>query len=110
MERFCRPWDNERSRFGDFAVLVFLLAQCLDGAFTYLGVSTWGIEIEGNPIVSLAVSVAGLGLGLVAAKLLAASLGIALHLRRVHHVVAVLAAIYVVFAILPWTAMFLTGP
>jgi hypothetical protein len=106
MTRLCRRWETPRSRFGDFAVLLFLVVQCLDGAFTYLGVSIWGIEVEGNPIVSSAVSVAGLGLGLASAKLFAMGLGIALHLRRVHNVVAVLAAIYVAFAIIPWATMF----
>jgi len=107
MTRLCRRWDSPRSRFGDFAVLGFLLAQCLDGAFTYLGVRIWGLGVEGNPIVSSAVSFAGLGLGLAGAKLVAVGLGITLHLRRVHNVVAVLTAIYVAFAIIPWAAMFM---
>ena len=107
MTLLCRRWDAPRSRFGDCAVLLFLVVQCLDGAFTYLGVSMWGLGIEGNPIVSSAVSVAGLGVGLAGAKLFAVGLGIVLHLRRVHNVVAVLTAIYVTFAIIPWAALFL---
>jgi hypothetical protein len=39
----------------------------------------------------------------------AVSLGIALHLRRVHNVVALLTAIYLAAAILPWTALFLSN-
>jgi hypothetical protein len=39
-------------------------------------------------------------------KLVAVAFGIALHLRRVHNVVALLTAIYVAAAILPWTALF----
>jgi hypothetical protein len=102
-----RRWDTPRSRFGDVVVLGFLLAQCLDGAFTYLGVSFWGPGIEGNPIISSAVSYAGLGVGLAGAKLFAVALGIALHLCRVHNVVALLTAIYLVGAIVPWTFLFL---
>lgn len=102
-----RRWDTPRSRFGDIVVLGFLLAQCLDGAFTYLGVSIWGAGVEGNPIISSAVSYAGLGVGLAGAKLFAVALGIALHLCRVHNVVALLTAIYLVGAIVPWTLLFL---
>ena len=102
-----RRWDTPRSRFGDVVVLGFLLAQCLDGAFTYLGVSFWGPGIEGNPIINSAVSYAGLGVGLAGAKLFAVALGIALHLCRVHNVVALLTAIYLIGAIVPWTFLFL---
>ena len=43
---------RQRSRLGDVALLGFLLAQVLDGVFTYIGVTTFGIEIEANPIVA----------------------------------------------------------
>ena len=107
MARLYRRWDTPRSRFGDIVVLGFLLTQCLDGAFTYLGISLWGLAIEANPIISSAISYAGLGVGLAGAKLFAAALGIALHLCRVHNVVALLTAIYLVGAIAPWTAIFI---
>ncbi len=102
-----RSWANGQNTFGDVAVLCFLIVQCLDGAFTYLGVRTWGPGIEGNPIVSSAMSVAGLGLGLASVKLVAIGFGVILHLRRVHTVVALLTLIYFAVAILPWTALFL---
>ena len=87
---------------------MFVLVQALDGALTYLGVHIWGLSIEANPIVSSAVSVAGVGGGLAAAKLFAVGLGMVLHLRRVHGVVALLTAFYLAVAILPWTLLFLT--
>ena len=96
-----------RSLFGDVVVLGFLAVQCLDGVFTYLGVRTWGMNIEANPLVSSAVNVVGLGAGLAATKLMASALGIALHIGRVHAVLALLTAIYLAAAILPWTALFL---
>jgi hypothetical protein len=40
-------------------------------------------------------------------KLAAVGCGIILHIRRVHNLVALLTAIYVAVAILPWTAVFL---
>jgi hypothetical protein len=102
-----KRWDDRRSLFGDLVVLGFLLVQLLDGVFTYLGVSIWGPEIEANPLVSLAVAAVGLGTGVAVAKLVAIGFGIVLHLRRVHNLVALLTAIYVAAAILPWTALFL---
>jgi hypothetical protein len=96
------------SAFGDLAVLVFVVVQCLDGVFTYLGLHIWGISIEANPLVSSAVSFAGVGPGLAAAKLVAVGLGVLLHVRRVHFVVAALSAFYIAVAILPWAVMFLT--
>jgi Domain of unknown function (DUF5658) len=103
-----RRWETPRCTFGDIAVLSFLLVQCLDGAFTYLGVRIWGPGIEANPLVSSAVATAGLGLGLAAAKMVAIGFGIVLHLFRVHNLVALLTAIYIAAAIIPWTALFLT--
>jgi hypothetical protein len=102
-----RRW-GPKSVFGDYAVLGFLVVQCLDGAFTYLGVTIWGPGVEANPIVSSAVQVAGLGTGLAAVKLVAVALGIALHLRRIHNAVALLTILYLAAAILPWSALFLT--
>lgn len=108
MEVLYRRWESRDSVFGDAVVLAFLLVQLLDGIFTYLGVTIWGPGIEGNPLISSAVSVAGLGAGLAIAKLVAVGFGIVLHLRRVHNLVALLTAVYVCAAILPWTALFLS--
>lgn len=108
MAHLYRQWDSPRSRFGDGAVLGFLLVQVLDFAFTYLGVTIWGPGIEANPLVSSAVTAAGLGVGLGAAKAVAIGCGMLLHLCRVHNLVAALTAVYVAVAIVPWTALFLT--
>jgi len=100
--------DSPHGLFGDLAMVVFIVVQCLDGAFTYLGLHIWGLSVEANPIVSSAVSFAGVGTGLAATKMLAVALGMMLHLRRVHLVVAMLAGFYIAVAIVPWTIMFLT--
>jgi hypothetical protein len=105
---FGRRLETSHGLFGDIAVVVFILVQCLDGALTYLGLHHWGMSIEANPIVSSAVSLAGVGTGLAATKAFAVGLGMMLHLRRVHFVVAALAGFYIAVAILPWTIMFLT--
>jgi len=108
VESLYRRWETPRSLFGDLTVFTFVVVQGLDGVFTYLGVSIWGPTIEANPVVSSAVAVLGLLTGLAAVKLFAVGLGILIHLRRVHVLVAVLNAIYLAVAILPWASIFLT--
>jgi hypothetical protein len=91
-----------RSLFGDVVVIVFLLAQCFDGVFTYVGVLMFGMSIEANPLIAMLMGAFGHGVALTGAKLLAAALGICLHLRQIHGAVAVLAGFYLVIAIVPW--------
>lgn len=88
--------------FGDIALVAFLLAQCLDGVFTYVGVVAFGIGIEANPVVAGLMTHLGHGPGLLSAKMIAALLGISLHLRQVHYALAVLTGFYVAAAIAPW--------
>jgi uncharacterized membrane protein len=104
-----KVWNppRRRSRFGDVVLVLFLLAQCFDGVFTYVGVMTFGIGIEANPLITGLMLRFGEGAALVGAKCLASVLGIALHLREVHNAVALLAAFYFGVAILPWTAILL---
>jgi len=106
MAALVKQWAQPKSRFGDLAVVAFLLMQCLDAVFTYLGVSLWGQGIEANPLISSAMSAAGVVGALSVAKGIAIGFGMLLHLRRVHTLVAVLSAIYFALAILPWTTLF----
>jgi hypothetical protein len=94
-----------RSRFGDAVLVVFLLAQCFDGVFTYVGVLSFGMDIEANPVIATLMRQFGEGAALLGAKAVAAALGIALHLRQVHGAVALLAVFYLVVAIAPWMAI-----
>ena len=91
--------------FGDLAVIVFLLAQVSDGVLTYIGVSTYGLSIEGNPLITWLMSVMGEGPGLATAKVTAGFFGMLLHLSAVHKAVAILAGFYIVVAIIPWLAI-----
>jgi len=99
-----KVWNavSSRSRFGDVVVIVFLLSQCLDGVFTYVGVLTYGTGIEANPLIAAMMSHFGHGVALMGAKTLAALLGILLHIRQVHVAVALLAGFYLLVAVLPW--------
>ena len=54
-----KRWEAPRSRFGDLMVVSFVVMQCLDGVFTYLGVRIWGPAIEANPLISSAMASAG---------------------------------------------------
>jgi hypothetical protein len=107
MERLCRPWDAANDFYGNLLVVSFMIVQGLDGVFTYVGMAIWGASIEANPLISSAVDLAGPGVGLTSAKLVAVGCGIILHLLRVHGVVALLTAFYVAVAIAPWSALFL---
>ncbi len=95
----------DATHFGNVAIVAFLLAQCLDGIFTYIGVSTYGIGVEANPLLAGLMMSLGHGTALFAAKALAAGLGACLHLREIHGAVALLAGFYVAVAILPWMAI-----
>ena len=87
-------------------LVIFLLAQCFDGVFTYVGVRTFGISIEANPVLVGLMAALDQGPALMAAKLLAGALGICLHLREVHGAIALLTLFYLAAAILPWTVIF----
>lgn len=91
--------------FGDLAVIVFLLAQVSDGVLTYIGVSTYGLEVEGNPLIAWLMTALGEGPGLATAKVTAGGFGMALHVAGVHMTVAALASFYLVVAIAPWVAI-----
>ena len=93
---------TSRSVFGDVVLVLFLLAQCFDGVFTYVGVRLHGTAIEANPLIAALMSLLGHGPALAGAKTVAAGLGICLHLREVHGAVALLAVFYGVVAIYPW--------
>jgi hypothetical protein len=91
--------------FGNVVVIAFLLAQACDGVLTYVGVSVYGVHVEGNPVLAWMMQSMGRGVALAAAKSLAGAFGIALHLGSVHRVVAVLAAFYIAVAIVPWISI-----
>jgi hypothetical protein len=101
-----RAWTFTVSpRFGDWVIVLFFVAQALDGALTYVGVQSIGREIEGNPLLYWLMGVAGHGPGLALAKLVAAGFGMVLHLAGVHRAVALLTMLYVSAAVVPWIAV-----
>jgi hypothetical protein len=98
-----RQINRTQSLFGDFAILLFITMQVLDGTLTYMGVQLFGRSIEANPLLFWLMQTFGDGAGLAAAKTVALGLGAFLHLADVHRAVAVLVAIYFAAAVAPWT-------
>lgn len=88
--------------FGNLVIVLFLIAQALDGIFTYLGVRAFGLS-EGNPLIAYSFRHAGVGGGLTVAKLLAVGCSMLLHLLEMHRTLGVLTLVYLSLAILPWS-------
>jgi len=91
-----------RSWFGDLVLIAFLLAQVSDGLFTYLGVATFGAEIEANPVVAWTIAAFGAGVALIGVKTLAAACASLLHLKAMHRTIGLLTIFYLGGAVLPW--------
>jgi uncharacterized membrane protein len=95
-----RYWSEEA--FGNVVIVVFLIAQVLDGAFTYLGISSYGLT-EGNPLIAHFIERHGAGPSLTVAKILAVVCSMALHLLGLHRTLGLLTLMYLMLAVLPWT-------
>jgi len=96
--------------FGNLVIVLFLVAQALDGGLTYLGVITFGPQIEANPLLAWLMASFGEGPALAGAKVAAAGFGMILHLAAVHRALALLTALYLSAAVVPWmTILWLAG-
>ena len=99
----------QRQHFSAFQVtvlLLFLLVQALDGAFTYFGVTTFGPHIEGNPLVASLMLGFGEQAGLVSAKIFAGTLGVILYLASVTRIIVALTCFHLAVAVIPWAVVF----
>lgn len=93
----------------DLAVILAIL-QILDGCFTSIGVSCFGIEAEGNPILQFLMQEIGHNTTLIVTKSLA--ILIIAYLASIAHIVkwvkfafVSVIGIYLTFAIFPWAAI-----
>jgi uncharacterized protein DUF5658 len=98
-------WVRRSLTFGNLAIIAFLVVQALDGMLTYVGIVSYGPSVEGNPLLSWMMGTLGAAPALAGAKMTASMFGIILHLTAVHRTVALLAALYVSAAILPWVEL-----
>ena len=87
-------------------LLLFLVAQLVDGILTYLAVGVLGVVEEGNLLLATAMQVAGAGPALFGAKTIAATCGILLYIRGFYLVLGALTGLYMLAAITPWLLVF----
>jgi hypothetical protein len=87
---------------------IFLVAQVLDGALTYIGIRQFGIEAEGNLLLITLIQAWGAGPALVAAKLFSSACGLMLFAVAVYRLLAAVAAACIGFAVIPWIALLLS--
>jgi hypothetical protein len=97
---------SRSTTFGNIVIVLFFVSQALDGAFTYIGIRAFGISIEGNPLLAWLMASFGAAPALAGAKLAAVGFGMILHLAAVHRAVAILTALYLSAALLPWMLLF----
>lgn len=81
---------------------IFLVAQVLDGALTYIGVRQFGIEAEGNVLLTTLMYAWGAGPALLAAKLFSSACGVILFAISVYRVLAAAAGACIGLAVIPW--------
>jgi len=77
--RTLRAAAGLRLSFGDIALGVFLLTQLLDGVYTYVGVRTFVMHAEGNPIIATLITHLGNGPALLSAKVAASNHAVDAH-------------------------------
>jgi len=81
---------------------LFMSVQLADGVWTASGITRFGPEMEGNPLLYLLVTTCGMAGTLVSVKLLTMIGGAFLHFKSQNLALAWLTVIYVFGAILPW--------
>jgi uncharacterized membrane protein len=86
----------------EFVLSVFVLAQALDGALTYIGLHRFGVGMELNQLLVFYMEIFGVGLTLVGAKVLACVCGLVLHVTERHRAVAIAAGASIGVAVVPW--------
>lgn len=90
---------------------LLMLFQVLDGFFTFLGISFFGLEAEGNPLVRSIMAAIGPGAGIALVKCLAISIIICIcmfgyRVGWLGKALKATAVIYFLAAIVPWSIVF----
>src|SRR5687767_3787324 len=83
-------------------LVIFLIAQVLDGVLTYAGIRRLGIEVEVNQLLVFYIETFGVGLALVGAKGVACMCGLILYIAHYHRPLAVATGAYLGVAVVPW--------
>jgi hypothetical protein len=88
--------------FGNIVIVLFVAAQAVDGVLTYVGVTHFGIQAEGNPLLAQYMLSFGPGATLIGAKTMAVACGCLLHRREFHRSVGLLTLGYLIASAVPW--------
>ena len=91
-------------------IVLLLILQIFDGFLTAYGVSQLGLHAEGNPLIKSLMHLIGLTPAIMLAKSFCCIVIVvlafqALKISWLRPILRVVAALYVVFAILPWTLL-----
>ena len=95
------------SCFAKIVVVAYVIVQLLDGVYTYIGVSRLGISVELNPLVGWAMTILGVGFGLVVVKFVTTGFGALIYYHGYHNLLALITAFYMAVVILTWMYLFL---
>ena len=90
-------------------LVIFFVAQTLDGVLTYAGVKQMGLDVEVNQLLVFYMQTFGVGSALVGAKGVACACGLILYIAHYHRSLAVAAGAYLGVAIVPWLVALLSG-
>jgi arginine exporter protein ArgO len=89
-------------------LITFVVAQLCDGVLTYIGICTFGLDIEANPIVSWYIRALGAGMALLGAKGLAIACAVLLYRFAHYRTIAALTVMYFTMAVHPWVTLLLS--
>lgn len=91
--------------FGRITLGIFVLCQATDGLLTYFAVTALGQAVEGNPVLAIWMTIAGVGPTLFFAKAGACACGLVLYAHGTHRALATLTALYLLLAVAPWLSL-----
>jgi hypothetical protein len=100
-----RSMLSSRSWFGDVVWLAFVSTQAADGVLTYLGILTFGLAAEGNPIIAWYAAIFGAKAALLGAKLISVMCAALLHVRAMHRALGLLTLLAFMAAVRPWLSL-----
>ena len=92
-------------RFGEIALVIFIVTQALDGVLTYMGIRRFGTDIEANALITWYALSVGAGRALIGAKAFAVVCATILYMNNRHRVIGILTVMYLAAAVWPWTRL-----
>ena len=109
----CRAEQDTHSMKITILAVWLVMIQALDGLLTSLGVSIFGVESEGNPLIRSMMYAFGSNTAIGLSKLVAVAFVLTLaSLARkrgwIGGVLGALTCFYLIVAIIPWTVILLT--